>query len=145
MLQVLVFIYVIISVLVGLYFTKNAKNQRDFAVASNSIRLPIATITVFATWFGAESILGIPSALANQGYIALAADPIGGAACLIFMGIFLAKKLYNLNVISIGDFFRNRFGKEVEVIISTAIALSYFGWIAAQFCALGSLATFHFV
>lgn len=122
-----------------MYLTKKAKSERDFAVAGNSFPLPIATITVFATWFGAESIIGSPASFFQSGMISLAADPIAGSLCLVLIGMVFAKKLYHLQLISVGDFINQRFGKIQEIFISCAIAVSYFGWITVQFLAMGGI------
>ncbi|MFL6691371.1 MAG: sodium:solute symporter family protein, partial [Ramlibacter sp.] len=45
--------------------------------------------------------------------------------------------LYKLNLLTIGDFYRQRYGRGVEVSCSVAIILSYLGWVAAQITALG--------
>src|SRR5207253_4806322 len=41
------------------------------------------------------------------------------------------------NLLTIGDFYRQRYGRGVEVFCSVAIILSYLGWVAAQITALG--------
>jgi serine/threonine protein kinase len=53
------------------------------------------------------------------------------------VGVFFAAKLYRLNLLTIGDFYRQRYGKGIEVFCSGAIILSYLGWVAAQITALG--------
>jgi solute:Na+ symporter, SSS family len=139
MLSLGISIYIIFSVILGMYLTKKAKSERDFAVAGNSFPLPIATITVFATWFGAELIIGSPAAFLKHGFISITADPIAGSLCLVIIGMVLAKKLYNLSLISVGDFINKRFGKTAEIFVSLAIAASYFGWITGQFLAMGGI------
>jgi SSS family solute:Na+ symporter len=52
-------------------------------------------------------------------------------------GLFFARLLYRMNLLTIGDFYRQRYGKGVEVLTSVAIILSYLGWVAAQITALG--------
>jgi solute:Na+ symporter, SSS family len=53
------------------------------------------------------------------------------------VGVFFAAKLYKQNLLTIGDFYRQRYGKGIEVFCSVAIILSYLGWVAAQITALG--------
>ncbi len=64
-------------------------------------------------------------------------DPFGAGTCLILVGLFFAAKLYKLNLLTIGDYYRERYGKGIEVFCSVAIILSYLGWVAAQITALG--------
>jgi hypothetical protein len=42
-----------------------------------------------------------------------------------------------MNLLTIGDFYRKRYGKSVEVLTSLAIAASYVGWTSAQLTAIG--------
>src|SRR5687768_1459381 len=93
--------------------------------------------TTFATWFGAETVMGIPAKFVQGGLGAVVEDPFGAGTCLVLVGLFFAAKLYKKNLLTIGDFYRQRFGKGVEVFCSLAIILSYLGWVAAQITALG--------
>ena len=99
----------------------------------------MASSALFATWFGSETILGSSSEFFEHGLIGVVEDPFGAALCLVLIGLFFAKRLYNLNIRSFGDFYLIRYGKRVELIASLCIVLSYFGWIAAQLVALGVL------
>jgi Na+/proline symporter len=65
------------------------------------------------------------------------ADPFGSSLCLIIAGIFFSSKLYKLNIITLGDFYRARYNRTVEVLTTIAIVISYLGWVAAQIKALG--------
>jgi solute:Na+ symporter, SSS family len=42
-----------------------------------------------------------------------------------------------MNLLTIGDFYKRRYGKAVEVVTSVAIVASYLGWTSAQMTALG--------
>jgi SSS family solute:Na+ symporter len=42
-----------------------------------------------------------------------------------------------MSLLTIGDFYRQRFGEGIEIFCSVAIILSYLGWVAAQITALG--------
>jgi Na+/proline symporter len=42
-----------------------------------------------------------------------------------------------MNLMTIGDYYRQRFGRTVEVVCSLIIMLSYLGWVSAQVTALG--------
>ena len=56
-----VIIYWVISVGIGLWAARRVHNARDFAIAGRSLPMYIVTATVFATWFGSETVLGIPA------------------------------------------------------------------------------------
>jgi Na+/proline symporter len=130
-------IYWVISVGIGLWAAMRVKNTADFAAAGHSLPLPIVTAMVFATWFGSEAVLGIPAEFIKEGLGGVVADPFGTALCLILVGLFFAKHLYNRRMLTIGDFFREKYGRTVEVLVTLCIVASYLGWVAAQIKALG--------
>ena len=137
MLLSFVILYLLISVGIGLFAATRVKNSKDFAVAGRSLPLPIVTATVFATWFGAEAVLGISATFVKEGLRGVVADPFGSSMCLILAGLFFAPRLYRLNILTVGDYYRLRYGRQVEVLCTLAVVVSYVGWVAAQFKVLG--------
>jgi SSS family transporter len=132
-----VIIYWVISVGIGLYAATRVHNTKDFAVAGRHLPFYMVTATVFATWFGSETVLGIPATFLKEGLHGVVADPFGSSLCLILVGLFFAAPLYRMNLLTIGDFYKKRFGRSVEVLTTLAIVLSYLGWVGAQITALG--------
>ena len=136
-LLVLVIIYLLGTLAIGAWAGSKIKNTSDFAVAGHRLPLIMVITTSFATWFGAETVLGIPATFVNGGLNAVVEDPFGASMCLVLVGLFFAPRLYKMKLLSIGDYFRNRYGIVVEILCSTLIILSYLGWVAAQITALG--------
>ena len=132
-----VIIYWIISVAIGLYAARHVHNTRDFAIAGRHLPFYMVTATVFATWFGSETVLGIPATFLKGGLGSVVADPFGASMCLILVGLFFAVPLYRMNLLTLGDFYKKRFGRTVEILTTIAIVLSYLGWVGAQITALG--------
>jgi Na+/proline symporter len=132
-----VLLYWAISVAIGLIASLKVKNATDFAAAGHALPMYVVTATVFATWFGAEAVLGAPATFLQEGLAGVVADPFGSSMCLILVGLFFAKPLYQAKYLTIGDFYRDRYGRTVEVLITLCIAASYLGWVAAQIMALG--------
>src|SRR5512143_4349764 len=93
-----VVLYLLVSIGIGLYAATRVHNARDFAVAGRHLPLPIVTATVFATWFGAETVLGISATFVKEGMGGVVADPFSASLCLILTGPFLARKLYLLRL-----------------------------------------------
>jgi Na+/proline symporter len=129
--------YWIISIGIGLWAGTLVKNSKDYAVAGRALPFYVVTATVFATWFGSETVLGIPASFLKDGLSGVVADPFGSSMCLILVGLFFARPLYRMNLLTIGDFFRQRFNRTVEVLTTLCIVISYLGWVAAQIKALG--------
>lgn len=136
-----VVLYLLGTLALGAWAGTRIKNTADFAVAGRSLPLVMVITTTFATWFGAETVMGIPAKFVQGGLNAIVEDPFGAGTCLILVGAFFAAKLYKQNLLTIGDFYRQRYGKGVEVFCSLAIILSYLGWVAAQITALGLVFT----
>lgn len=131
------FLYLLVSIGLGLYAATKVKNMGDYVSAGRSLPIWVVTAMVFATWFGAETVLGIPAEFLEGDLGSLIADPFGAALCLILFGLFLARKLYRMNLLTLGDFYRVRFDRRTELAASVAIAISYLGWVSAQIMALG--------
>jgi Na+/proline symporter len=132
-----VLLYWIISVAIGLWAARRVHSTADFAVAGRSLPLYMITTMVFATWFGSEAVLGIPAVFMEEGLGGVVADPFGAGLCLILVGLFFAVPLYRMKLLTIGDYYKLRYGRTVEVVTSICVVISYLGWVAAQLTALG--------
>ena len=132
-----VVLYLMLSIGIGLYVATRVHTAKDFAVAGRHLPLPVVTATVFATWFGAEAVFGVSATFVKDGLRGVVADPFGSSLCLIIAGVFFAKKLYKLNILTLGDYFRLRYNRTVEVLTTLCIVASYLGWVSAQIKALG--------
>jgi len=132
-----VILYLVISIGIGMYAATKVHNARDYMAAGRSLPIYIVMAMVFATWFGAETVLGIPATFMEEDLGGLISDPFGASLCLILFGLFFARKLYRMNLLTIADFYRERYNRKVEVITGVAIVLSYLGWVSAQVTALG--------
>ena len=132
-----VILYLTVSIGIGLYAGTRVKGSSDYVVAGRSLPLYIVTATVFATWFGSETVLGISAKFAKDGLKGVVEDPFGSSMCLILVGLLFARPLYRMVLLTIGDYYRIRYNRTVEVLASFCIVLSYLGWVAAQIKALG--------
>ncbi len=133
----LVVLYILLTIAIGVYAGTKIKSAADFAIAGRSLPLAMIITTTFATWFGAETVMGISAKFVQGGLNAVVEDPFGASFCLILVGLFFAYKLYQMNLLTIGDYYRSRFGELVEILCSIAIIASYLGWVAAQITAIG--------
>jgi SSS family transporter len=132
-----VILYIVASITVGLVAATRVHNTKDYAVAGRSLPFYVVMATVFATWFGSETVLGIPSKFVEGGLRSIVEDPFGSSMCLVLVGLFFAGKLYKMNLLTIGDYYRQRYNPTVELLTSLAIVASYLGWVSAQIVALG--------
>jgi SSS family solute:Na+ symporter len=137
MLVTFVALYLLVTVAIGLWAARRVHNSKDYIVAGRTLPLYMSTALVFATWFGAETVLGVSATYLKEGMRGIVADPFGFSFCLVVIALFFARAFYRLNLLTIGDFYRSRYNKPVEVATSICITLSYLGWLAAQLTALG--------
>jgi SSS family solute:Na+ symporter len=133
----LVIAYLLVTIAIGLVAAKRVKSSADFAIAGRHLPLAMIVTTTFATWFGSETVLGIPAKFVNSGLNGVVEDPFGAGSCLILVGVFFAAKLYRMNLLTISDYYRERYGRTVEILCSIIIMVSYLGWVSAQVTALG--------
>lgn len=106
-------------------------------LAGRSLPLMVSSAALFATWFGSETVFGASSQFLKEGLYGVIEDPFGAALCLLLFGLFYARKLYNMNLMTLGDFFKVRYGPKVELVASIFLAPPYLGYIAAQLVAMG--------
>ena len=137
MLLWLVIAYLVVSVAIGLYAATRVHNARDYIVAGRNLPFVFVLAMVFATWFGAETVLGISATFIDEGFRGLISDPLGASLCLVLFGLIFARPLYRMNLLTLGDYFRVRYNRRTEVALSLAIIISYLGWVGAQMAALG--------
>ena len=137
MLIAFVLLYLVVTIAIGLWAAKRVHNSRDYVVAGRSLPLYMNTATVFATWFGAETVLSVSAEFAKSGLGGIIADPFGSSFCLVIVALFFARAFYRMDLLTIGDFYRKRYGRSMELGTSVVISISYLGWTAAQMTALG--------
>jgi SSS family transporter len=130
-------LYLLVTIAIGLWAAQRVHNSRDYVVAGRSLPLYMSAATVFATWFGAETVLSVSATFTRDGLGGIVADPFGASFCLVFVAVFFARAFYRMDLLTIGDFYHKRYNKTVEVITSVAITASYLGWTSAQLTALG--------
>ena len=132
-----VVVYLLVTIAIGLWAAMRVKNSKDYVLAGRSLPLYMNTATVFATWFGAESVLSVSVEFSKNGLGGIVADPFGASMCLVVVALLFARAFYRMDLLTIGDFYRKRYGRVMELGTSVIIAISYLGWTAAQLTALG--------
>ena len=105
MLLALVALYLLVSIAIGMMSAKNVHNARDYINAGRNLPMPMVLAMVFATWFGAETVLGISATFLEDGFRGLISDPLGASLCLvIFEGTI---KLYVNNTEHLDQLIKN--------------------------------------
>jgi len=137
MLLTIVTAYLALSIVIGLVAARRVHTASDYITAGRNLPMPVVMAMVFATWFGSETVLGISATFLEEGFRGLISDPLGASLCLILFGLVFALPLYRMKLLTLGDFFRRRYDRRIELVVSICIVISYLGWVAAQVTALG--------
>jgi solute:Na+ symporter, SSS family len=129
--------YLIVTVLVGFWASRRVKTSGDYMLAGRSLPIILSSAALFATWFGSETVFGASAQFLDGGLYNVIEDPFGAALCLVLFGLFYTRKFYSMNLLTLGDYFKVRYGKRIELIASIFLAPPYVGYIAAQLVAMG--------
>lgn len=132
-------LYMLIQIGVGLWASRFVKSVKDYNLAGQNIGIGLAMFSLFATWFGAETIMGSAAAIAEEGLSGSRADPFGYTICLLLMGMFVAYELRRRDYTTIGDFFRDRFSGNVERLAVAVMLPTSLFWAATQLLAFGQI------
>ncbi|MDQ2656821.1 MAG: sodium:solute symporter, partial [Bacteroidota bacterium] len=137
MLLTAIIAYLVLTILVGFWASRKVSTSKDYMLAGRSLPLWLGASALFATWFGSETVFGASSEFLKGGLYHVIEDPFGASLCLFLFGMFFARRLYNLRLLTLGDFFKVRYGKNTELVASLFLAPPYLGYIAAQLVAMG--------
>lgn len=132
-----VILYLLLTILVGFLASRKVHSAGDFMLAGRSLPMMLSVSALFATWFGSETVFGASSEFLDGGLYAVIEDPFGAALCLILFGLFFARRLYSMNLLTLGDLFKVRYGKKTGLVSSIFMVPAYFGYTAGQLVAMG--------
>ena len=133
-------VFLIIMVAIGVYTSKKIKgDSTNYIVAGRGLLLPLAAATLMAQSVDANATLGNTDLASEFGFWAGASLPLGLALCLFLTGAFFAKPMNRLKLITLGDFYRLKYGRTVEVIASLLMVLSFSFLLAGNLVAGGYL------
>lgn len=132
-------LYVLSMLFVGVWVSKRIKTQDDYFLGGRSLGPFLATFSIFATWFGAETCIGTAGAVYRGGLSSIHADPFGYSICLLVMAIFFARVLWRRKITTIPDLFRERFSPRTEKLAALLLIPGSVIWAGAQVRALGQI------
>ena len=131
--------YFVVQLGIGWWASRRVGGEVDYLVAGRRLGLWMVAGSLFATWFGAETVMGSSSAIAEAGLSGGRADPFGYTVCLLGMAILIAFKMRDRGYVTLGDFFRDRYGRTVELLAVVIMVPTSVMWAAAQLLAFGEV------
>lgn len=131
--------YVLLQFAIGAWVSRRIFTERDYINAGRQLGLGIAAFSVFATWFGAEAIVGTAGTVYSEGLVGATIDPFGYAAALVIVGVTIAMPLWRRGYVTFADLFRERYSQTVERLAILLILPGTIIWGAAQIRAFGQV------
>lgn len=129
---------------VSIYASFNVKDEQDFLVAGRALPLHLSWGALMATWFGASAIIGATKNSWQSGLSGVILDPFACSATLMFTGLFFARPLWRLQLFTVADFYRRKYGPTAEFVACAIQVPTFFCWIASQYVALAAVAQAYF-
>lgn len=139
-------LYLLVQLALGAYVSKKIASENDYFLAGRSLGLGLATFSIFATWFGAETCMGSAAAIYKNGLSGSRADPFGYTVCLLLVGLLIAMPLWKKNLTTLADFYKIRYSPAIEKLSVWIMLPTSLFWAAAQIRAFGQIfaTTTHF-
>ncbi|MGV3757129.1 MAG: sodium:solute symporter family protein [Verrucomicrobiota bacterium] len=134
-----VLVYIVIQMAIGLMVSRRIDSEEDYLLAGRSLGLGLATFSIFATWFGAETCISAAGKFYEKGFSGGASDPFGYGICILFLGLVFAVPLWKRQLTTLIDLFRQRYSVTVERVSVLLIAPTSIIWAAAQVRAFGEV------
>lgn len=134
-----VLLYVVAQLVIGLVVSRRIHTETDYLLAGRKLGYTLATFSIFATWFGAETCLSSAGRIYAEGLSGGSRDPFGYTACLLLMGLVYAVPLWRRRLTTLGDLFRLRYSAGVERLAVLIMVPTSLLWAAAQIRAFGQV------
>lgn len=132
-------LYLVVQIAIGIWVSRKVASQEDYFLAGRKLGPVMASFSIFATWFGAETCIGASGAIFSGGLSQSRAEPFGYFLCLVLMSFFLAGQLYRQNIVTLADLYRQRFSPTVERFAAIVLLPTSLIWAAAQIRAFGQI------
>lgn len=136
-----IIVYMVLQFGIGIWVSRRIRTESDYILAGRQLGYGLATFSIFATWFGAETIVGSAGRAYRDGISLGSAEPFGYALCLVLMGAIFAVPLWRLKLTTLADLYRQRFSVSAERLAAIILIPSSVLWAAAQIRAFGYVIT----
>ncbi|WP_037067812.1 sodium:solute symporter family protein [Pseudonocardia acaciae] len=131
-----VFVIVVVGLLVA---RKVDGDSTNFLVAGRSLALPLSAAGLMGQAVDSNATLGNSDLSYSAGFWAGASLPLGLGLCLLLTGVFFAKPMNRMGLLTLPDFYRRRYGRGVELAASVLMILSFAILLAGNLVAGGFL------
>jgi SSS family solute:Na+ symporter len=116
----------------GMFFLIKGSGKR-YVIAGKSLPFILVGSMLTAQSIDANATIGNASLAYVGGFWAGFVLPLGLASCLLLTGLFFAKPLNSMNLLTLPDFYSRRYGASTEVLASIMMSISFIILVAGNF------------
>ncbi|MEM0929613.1 MAG: hypothetical protein AAGI89_10010 [Pseudomonadota bacterium] len=132
-------LYVALQLGIAAWAARGTTNDDDYLVAGRSLGVGAVAMSVFATWFAAETVIATAGETASHGLAGARVEPVAYGLGIVVLALLVAYRVRAGGHFTLAGFLGARFGVRVEMVSALIIALSATVWAAAQLNALAVL------
>jgi solute:Na+ symporter, SSS family len=125
---------------VGLFVARKVDgDSTNFLVAGRTLALPLSAAGLMGQAVDSNATLGNTDLAASFGFWAGVTLPLGLGICLLLTGLFFARRMNAMQLLTLPDFYRRLYGRGVEVSASVLMIFSFCILLAGNLVAGGLL------
>lgn len=131
---------VVVILVVGIAVARKVDgDSANYLVAGRRLGTPLVAVSLTAAAVDANATVGNTDLTSQFGFWSGASLAIGLAVCLLLTGLFLAKRMNAMKLFTLGDYFRLRYNRPVELAASVLMVISFTILLAGNLVACGFL------
>ena len=133
-------VYIIITFVISLLVAYKVKgSSKNFLIAGGTLPFFFVIFAQIEQAIDGNATLGLFNLARDFGFWSALTIPLGLGISLILAGLLFAKPLREKKILTIGDYFRVKFGKEVEYIAAILMIISFSILLAGNLAAVGKI------
>ena len=133
--------YLVLQFAIGAVIARRLRSEDDYLVAGRSLGWGLGPFTIFATWFGAETVIGAAGTGDSEGVGAAGAQAFGEGLGLVLIGPVFAAPLWRRGLTTLADLYEQRYSSTVARLAAVVLIPGSLLWAAAQVRAFGEVLT----
>ena len=131
--------FMVLQFAIGVWVSRRVATEDDYLVAGRRMGPVLVTGSIFATWFGAETVLGGAGNAHARGVSLASTEPFAYGLCIVLAGLVFAAPIWRRRLTTLADLYRQRYSPAVERVAAIVLIPSSLLWAAAQIRAFGQV------
>ena len=136
----IVIAFTLLTMLLGFWtYYKVHNSALNYYKAGGMMSFWVVGITLCAQAFDANGSIGTANMSFASGFWTGASIPLGLSLCLLITGLFFAKPIQRMNLMTLADFYHRRYNRSTETLATLSMLASNIILIAGNLAGLGLL------